>query len=282
MRLNILIGALAGLVCFGFIGWRVHNVRSRAVSHVGIVEDLSASHPGGCSSVQGIAKQLLDRHAVSPGSWLTVLTIGDESTANEPKLLARYPIPVNRRIMEGPKTSLRRQQEILGDLKLRCGQFHPTMVSPVFQGVTQGVAELRRLGCEVGSDCELWIDSDLEENAVTAIRSILEHPERNRRGLPAPLDNQGIRVSFCGLAVTAGRILGPGREIREAHPRNPSYDDNLRRTWAGLFTRPELVTFDPYCPESGPSAQAAALKTDSTGARAPAEAREIPNVSELR
>src|SRR6266849_6632287 len=162
MRLNILIGTLAGLLCFGFIGWRVHDMHSRAVSHAVIVEDPSASHPRGCSSVQGITQQLLDSNAVSPGSWLTVLAIGDESTANEPKLLARYPIPVNRRIVESPKSGLRRQQAILDDLKLRCGQLHPTMVSPIFQGVKQGVAELRTLGCGDASDCRLWIDSDLE------------------------------------------------------------------------------------------------------------------------
>jgi hypothetical protein len=203
--------------------------------------------------VLGITEQLLDSHAVSPGSWLTVLAIGDESTAYEPKLLARYPIPVNRRIVEGPKTGLRRQQEILDDLKQRCGQLHPTMVSPIFQGVKQGVAELRTLGCGNGSDCKLWIDSDLEENAVTAINRILEHPESNRQALPAPLHNEGIRIAFCGLAVTAGRIIGrSGRETRKARPRNPGHDDNLRRTWAALFTKPELVTFDPYCPEPRP------------------------------
>lgn len=250
MRFNGLLGTLAGLVCFGFVGWRVHHMHNRPVSYAGIVEDPSASHPGGCSSVQGITEQLLDSHAVPPGSWLTVLAIGDESTANEPKLLARYQIPVNRRIMEGSRTALRRRQEILDDLKLRCGQLHATMVSPIFQGVKQGIADLRRLGCGSGSDCKLWIDSDLEENAITAIKTMLEDPGNNGHALPIPLDNEGIRVAFCGLAVTAGRIIGPaGREIRKARPRNPSHDDNLRRTWALLFAKPELVTFDPFCPD---------------------------------
>jgi hypothetical protein len=250
MRLNILIGTLAGLVGAGFIGWRVHDTHSRAVFHIGIIEDLSASHPRGCSSLQGITEQLLDGHAVPPGSWLTVLTIGDESTSNEPQLLARYPIPLSRRIMEGPKTGLRRQQEILDDLKLRCGQLPLTMTSPIFQGVKHGIGELRRLGCAKGSDCKLLIDSDLEENAVASIKTILERPETKRQALPSQLDNDGIRVAFCGLAVTAGRIIGPaGREIAKARlHRDPSHDDNLRRTWIALFTKPELVTFDPYCP----------------------------------
>jgi hypothetical protein len=250
VRFTILSSTLAGLGFFGFIGWRVHDIHQRAVSHGAIVADLSASHPGGCSSVHGIAEWLLEGHAVPPGSWLILLAIGDESTSNEPKLLARYPIPVNRRIMEGPKTGLRRQQEILADLKARCGQLHTTMVSPIFQGVKEGIAGLRGLGCTKGSDCKLWIDSDLEENGVPAIKSLLERPANNRGALPTPLDNNGIKIAFCGFAVTTGRIVDPsGREIGRGRPRrDPSHDDNLRRTWASLFTKPELLTFDPYCP----------------------------------
>ena len=258
MRLNILTMTLAGLISFGFVGWRVHEMHRRAVSHVGIIEDLSASHPDGCSSLQGITEHLLDRKTVSSGSWLTFLAIGDESTANEPKLVARYPIPVNRRIMEGPKTGLRHRQEILTDLKMRCGKLRPTMVSPIFQGVKQGVAELRRLGCRTDSSCKLWIDSDLEENAVAAIKTTLEHPGNKSQAFPLPLDNEGISVAFCGFAVTTGRIVDPsGREIRKPRPRDPNHDDNLRRTWARLFTKPELVTFDPYCP--------APRRSDATG-----------------
>ena len=86
---------------------------------------------------------------------------------------------------------------------------------------------------------------DLEENAVSAIKTILENPESKRQALPVPLDNEGIRVTFCGLAVTAGHIIGPsGNEIRKARPRNPGHDDNLRRILAVLFTKPDLVTFD--------------------------------------
>lgn len=249
MRFNVLIGTLGGLVCIGFVGWRVHGIHSRAVSQIGIIEDRSASHPGWCSSLQSITEHILEEHTASSASWLTFLATGDESTANEPKLLARYPLPADRRIMEGPKTGLRWRKEILDDLKLQCGKLQPTMTSPIFQGVTQGIAELHRLGCGNGSACKLWIDSDLEENAVAAIKTALEHPGYNRQALPTPLDNEGIQVAFCGFAVTAGRIVGPsGREILKTRPRSPGHDDNLRRTWSQLFTKHALVTFEPYCP----------------------------------
>ncbi len=250
MRVNVLIGITAGLVVFAVTAWRVHAMHARPLSHVSIIEDLSGSHPGGCSSVLGIAEQIFDKHAVLPGSSLTVLAVGDESTANEPRLLARYPIPVTRRIIEGAGAAIKQQQEILDDLKPRCGKLQPTMVSPIFQGVKQAVAELRSLGCRNGSDCKLWIDSDLEENAITAIQAILTDPKSKRQPLPASLANDGIHIAFCGWALTAGRIIDPsGREIRTVRPRDPNHDDNLRRTWAKLFTNPELLTFDPYCPE---------------------------------
>jgi len=261
MHLRMLIGTLAGFASVGFVAWRVHDMHHRIICNIGIVADPSASHPGGCSSLQGIAEEILGGHPMPAGSWLAVLAIGEESTSNEPRLLARYPIPVNRRIMEGPTTSLKRKQQILDDLKLRCGELHPTMVSPIFQGVSQGLAELRGLGCANDSDCKLWVDSDLEENTVSTIKTVLEHPDSKRLGLPTRLENEGIHVAFCGLAVTAGRIIGPsGREVRKARPRDPSHDDNLRRTWAALFTKPELVTFDPYCPGPRPSGETGSPK----------------------
>jgi hypothetical protein len=255
MRLNVLIGTLVGALSFGFIAWRV-NKHSRAVFHAGIVADLSASHPGGCHTVQGIAEQVLDWHPVSPGTSLIVLALGDASTANEPRLLGRYLIPANRTIMEGRNAGSRRRQGILDDLKRRCEELHPTMISPIFQSVKQAVVQLRRLGCGNGSDCKLWIDSDLEENVVPAIKAILDHPGSKRLTLPVRLDNEGIHVAFCGLAVTTGLILDPlGHEIRKGRSHQPGYDDNLRRTWAALFTNPESVTFDPYCPEASLSSE---------------------------
>ena len=66
--------------------------------------------------------------------------------------------------------------------------------------------------------------------------------------LPTGLDNEGVEVSFCGLAITAGRIVNPsGREILKSPLRDSGHDDRLRQVWRSLFTRPELVKFEPYC-----------------------------------
>lgn len=65
-----------------------------------------------------------------------------------------------------------------------------------------------------------------------------------------PLDNEGIMVTFCGFAETVGLFVDPsGREIRRTVARDPHRDDRLQAVWRALFTRPELVSFQPYCPE---------------------------------
>ncbi len=70
-----------------------------------------------------------------------------------------------------------------------------------------------------------------------------------KRSLPLPINNEGVDVVFCGLAVTAGRMVDPpGREIRRTLPRDPGREDRLRQIWRSLFTRREAVRFEPYCP----------------------------------
>jgi hypothetical protein len=57
-------------------------------------------------------------------------------------------------------------------------------------------------------------------------------------------------VTFCGFAQTRGRsVVSSSREIRAVAPRDPHRDDRLQAVWRALFTRPELVSFEPYCPE---------------------------------
>jgi hypothetical protein len=254
MKPKIIITVVLGVASAGFLGWRVITVHNRATPQFSLLEDPSGSHLGGCASVVGITEQILHSERVSSGSSLTVLAIGDESTADEPRLVSRRVIPVSRRVMEGAHAGLRAQQEMVDDVQRRCEALHPTKVSPIFQGVKQAIGELRRLGCKSGSNCELWIDSDGEENVVSSIRRALEVPGHSDQALPSPVDNDGIHVAFCGLAVTAGRISdASGREIRRMPRRSPDHDDNLQRIWAGLFTKPELVTFAPYCPEPSSS-----------------------------
>ena len=153
-------------------------------------------------------------------------------------------------MIEGRRANGERQQVLLQDLLTRCESVRPTSVSPIFLGVKQAIANLRAEGCKDGSQCSLWVSTDLEENGVRAIKERIDHARHGKEPLPKPLDNSGIMVTFCGFAQTAGRLVDPsGREIRKAVARDPHRDDRLQAVWRSMFTKPELVTFVPYCPK---------------------------------
>ncbi len=114
----------------------------------------------------------------------------------------------------------------------------------------QALADLRARGCSEGSQCGLWVSTDLEENAVPAIKARIDGTRQEKSPLPERLDNSGIIVTFCGFAQTTGGSAPPSRHgVRAPVPRDPHRDDHLEDVWRGLFTRPELVSFNPYCPE---------------------------------
>jgi hypothetical protein len=233
-----------------FVGWQVHAVKTRATPHFEIVEDFSLSHARGCDSLVGLAERVLDTQSVARNSTLTVLAVGDRTTADEPWRLARYSIPRDDKVLEGRTEKLRRQQELLRDLRNRCLAARRTTTSPIFLGVKQAVADLRAQGCKANSHCELLVDSDLEENVEPSIKKSLNVGDDRHFSLPS-IDNAGIDVTFCGLAVRAGRIVEPsGRKIRRAFFHAPEGDDRLPEVWKSLFTRQDEVRFEPYCPFS--------------------------------
>ena len=250
MKTRVFVAIACSILCVGFVGWRVHVHANRATPHFVIVLDTSLSHPGGCESVLGLAEQSLHANGVSQDSTLTVLVLGDASTANEPWQLGRYSFPVTTKVLEGKTANMRRQAELLSDIRRKCETIRRTSISPIFLGVKQAVADLRARGCKAGSRCQLFVDSDLEENAEQSIKDALHRTHQTKAVLPTRLDNEGIEVSFCGLAVTAGRIVNPsGREILSNSLRDPRRDDRLRQVWRSLFTNPETLSFEPYCPE---------------------------------
>jgi len=221
-----------------FVGWRVHATRTHPNVQVEIVKDPSRSTTDGCESLIGLAEGTLAVDGVSAKSTLTVILVGDAATANEPTLLASYAMPFSTKVVEARNASRRRQARLLGDLLAKCRAARRTDVSPIFLAVKQAIADLRSRGCNMGSHCELLVDSDLEENGEPAIRSRLDGVA-NEKPLPAVLDNSEIAVSFCGLAATGGGVV-----------RDPNREDRLRLTWRSLFSAQDLVSFKPYCPTS--------------------------------
>jgi hypothetical protein len=210
----------------GFMAWRVHATRTQAVPQYEIVEDVSRSHRNGCSALLGLAEQVLQHEPASPTSELTVLVMGNHATANEPLQLAKYSIPRIRKVIEGRGAGLRRQQELLTDLQERCQRLRSTDVSPIFLGIKEALADLHAQGCNRGSGCKLYVDSDGEENVDRDIRQSLDDDQRAHHSLPARADNTGIQVIFCGLAATSGE-----QDSTYARPKPPeSRPDRLRLT----------------------------------------------------
>ena len=250
MRKNILYAILFCGATAGLVGWRTHALRNHDTPHFEIVEDLSLSHSGGCESLLGIAERVLGSNGVSSNSTLTVLVIGDESTANEPWELGRYSIPRTQKALEGRAATVRRQQTMLSDIRKKCEAPPRTTISPIFLGVRQAIADLRAQGCKETSHCEMFVDSDLEENVELSIKRSLQSADYSKHHLPLSVDNSGISVKLCGIAVTTGHISPSGREVNGTLSRNGSREDSLRRIWLSLFTEPDLVAFEPYCPNA--------------------------------
>lgn len=242
--LYIVLGCTASLA---FIGWRAHAMKTQATPQFEIVEDLSLSHARGCESLVGLAERVLDASGVSQNSTLTVLVVGDETTADEPWRLARYSIPVDDEVLEGRAEKRHRQQALLGDLRSRCRAARRTTISPIFLAVKQAVADLHARGCKPNSGCTLFVDSDLEENVEPSIKKSINDHDGGHIPLP-PIDNEGINVTFCGLAVRAGRVEPSARQTRGTVSILPGDADRIPTVWRSLFRRPEEVRFGPYCP----------------------------------
>lgn len=251
MKNPISILIAASIVCVSFVGWRVYVTKNHTTNYFEVVEDPSRSFKGGCGSIIGTAEELLRNAGVSSDSTLTVLALGDQSTEDEPRRLAKYTIPTARKVVEGRRGTVEREERLLRDLQARCDSMPATLISPIYLGVKQAVADLRAAGCKEGSRCELLVSTDLEENGDAAIEERINGSRGLKAPLPEPLDNSGIAVKFCGLAETAGPAAGhSGRETRKAAARDPRHDDRLQAVWRSLFVHPEIISFEPYCPES--------------------------------
>ena len=264
MKTSVLLIALACTTVSGIVGWRVYADSHESVNHFAILDDQSVSYTGGCESVVGSAEQLLRTPGVTPRSKLMLLALGDSSTANEPRELGKYQIPVSRKVIEGKGASERQQAILLRENSEDCRLIRSTTISPIFMGVRQALADLHSEGCTETSYCQVRVNTDLEENVEAGIKERLasSHP---LKPLPARLDNSGIDISFCGYAATAGRIVDSAGRERRFGSRNPAREDRMREVWSSAFTNPERVKFEPFCPK--PTSPELYAKTNSAPAR---------------
>jgi len=198
-----------------------------------------------------MAGQVLQAKGAVSGSTLTVLILGDQATANEPWRMGAYSIPTVRKVLEGRAGRLRQEQEILRDVSEKCRQLRRTRISPIFLGVTRGVADLHAHGCKATSHCALFVDTDGEENAEPSIRKMLNQNDGGRHISLPRVDNAGIGVIFCGVAVTDGRFPNVAEKgSRKFVTGDSDRVHRMQEVWRSLFTEPTSVRFEPYCPNS--------------------------------
>ena len=250
MRHKLILVTIAAAACasFAFGYWRYNAARlARNVTHVVIVRDPSASTADGCGSVVGLADRALKTPGLARVATITLLAIGDEETAHEPRLLGEFRVPEVRRVIEGKRAAVRQREELFAGLRARCEEARQTQVSPVFLGTKRGVERLRSVGAE-GDNKILYVQTDGEETADPQIKRALNGAPAGGLKLPGPIQNDGVSVVICGLAETTGQTTNvEGKLRRLTRPRDPRHADRMTAVWKSLFTNPELVSLEPYC-----------------------------------
>jgi hypothetical protein len=243
------LAILLGLcVVTGFGYWRYQaSAQNRPVTQFEFIQDPSDSISADCSRTVGMVERALAMPDVGQGSTITMLALGDESTANEPRWLGRFEVPVIRRVIEGQREESRAKQALLANIRNRCGEVKQTVRSPIFVGLKRGVEQLRSVGAP--DDLRyLFIQTDGEEFDNKAIMAALNEKVGTPATLPSPIRNDGVHVTFCGMAETVGSVTdSQHRNHHKSKLRDASRADRLTEIWTKLFTHAELVRFEPYC-----------------------------------
>jgi hypothetical protein len=242
----IIFLSLTTVTVFGY--WRYSvAVQPHGVAQFAFIQDPSDSIQSDCGRVVGFAERALAMPDTKEGSTITLFALGNPATANEAQLLGEFRVPVVRRVIEGQRAAARDRQALLSGVRNRCAGVQQTRVSPVFQALKRGVEHLHGVGAPDDSR-HLFIQTDGEETENAQIRKALNGQRGAMRNLPPPIQNAGVRVTFCGLAETVGMTLGSDNKVRQkSRQRDPARADRLREVWGKLFTNPELVAFEPYC-----------------------------------
>jgi len=236
MRPKLLILALAGASA-GFVGWRYTVAAGAPTPHHAIVVDNSPSRPGACS-ILGIGARVLEAPA-QKNSTLSLLVLGDAKRAFNPVLVTQD-IPRDEKVLESRSKLKARQRDFLQGLQAVCASAVVPGRSAILLGVERALEHLHAAGCRAGGACVLWIDTDGLENVNPPLQRTLAGTGPVPKSLSGMLDNDGIKVSFCGFGDSRD---GSGL-ARTARTPSARAED----VWPALFRNPASVTIQPFCP----------------------------------
>ena len=246
----IAIGAAATASVVGLGLYRLRQPHGKTVAaHAVLGRDRSDSTTSGCRAIGGMAQEHLRSGQADRFSTITAMVTGDARSNDEPVEFARVNEVHKIRAGEGRQSIARKEAAIVDELVRRCEEQGGSDRSPIYLMIRRGMEGLRSLGCHEGTNCVLYIQSDLAENGEAGLRKALMG-DKNAI-LPAPIDNRGIAVHICGTAQSSGPVDGKGRVVTERRLRGARLADISVSIWRREFTAPALVTFEPTCPTAG-------------------------------
>lgn len=233
----------------GFIGLKFY--KSPKSNHRAAVADSSISSTDNrCSEVVKLTELELRKQPTSDKTKLAVFFTGDQQTANEPHVLGIFEVPTQIKLTESNSAITDKQNKILAEVESRCEQFPAATVSSIFLAFKRAIEQLRSLGCDDNSKCEILGETDLQENTDPQIKAAISGTSADLKNLPTPIDNQGITIKICGISQTKGVIINQkGKKMQLTQNRNTARADLIQEVWKKLFTHSELITFAPYCSE---------------------------------
>lgn len=220
-----------------------HMTLTPPPAHSVVAVDISASIERDCVGLRKEGERLLSHSAIQPGSTVTLLAIGRSGLDPEPTRLFDKALPIESDDVFGRDESAfaRERQAFMGQLQKSCESAAATKSSPVLRLITQSLAHLRSRGCKAGGPCFLTVQTDMEEDVEPALRAAIQRAAKRPTielptDLAGSLDNAGIEVKFCGSS-----------DARPRAKQSRAAPATLARLWKAMFTRPELVSFQPYC-----------------------------------
>ncbi|HEX8567000.1 MAG TPA: hypothetical protein VF648_15260 [Pyrinomonadaceae bacterium] len=246
-KILLILGAFA-LITLGIAVFSTIFAGEQEIAHAVAIDDWSESTPGDCFKTVELGRKAINSPQMEQGSTVTFLLTGDAATANEPRSLGTFPIPVSAKVLEGEQTSAKEQEKILSTIKAKCEQALPAQTSSIFLAVKSGAELLRNKGCKPNSaKCQMFVKSDLQENVEPQIKAALNGNAQALKKLPAPIDNRGIHLTVCGIAETKGTVTENKKERKLTPNRTAQQSDLIRQIWSGLFLEPQSVSFNPFC-----------------------------------
>jgi hypothetical protein len=241
-----LILAVCAMTAFGYWRYQVGS-QELGVAQFAFIQDPSDSIPTDCDRTTAVVERALTMPQTGSGSTISLFALGDETSANEPRWLAKFDIPVIRRVIEGQRVASRAKEELLANVRNRCSDLKQTRKSPIFQGLKRVVEHIQTVGSSRDSRY-LFIETDGEETENRQIINALNEAAGTQPTLPPAIENRGVNVTFCGMAETVGTVTGSDMKLHhKSKQRDSIRADRFREVWTRLFTNPELVSFEPYC-----------------------------------